>query len=247
MIRAFFAAIALEVVALFVCAAVVAGVTEKMSARQAGNGLLVFGVIDLLGIAPLLRRAVHALSGGERQRVAIARALATRPQLLLLDEPLSGLDVARKQDILPWLERLRDALHLPMLYVSHATDEVAPKWGLTTTTAEDQARFLASIVQGPSPLDSASRARAWSYLTAITPSQRWGVRAGVPEGWTVGHKNGFAGSACCGWRANSVGYAADPAGGGYAVAVFTDGWPNLAAGIPLVEGAASAVAAALTP
>lgn len=82
-------------------------------------------VIDLLGIAPLLRRAVHALSGGERQRVAIARALATRPQLLLLDEPLSGLDVARKQDILPWLERLRDALHLPMLYVSHATDEVA--------------------------------------------------------------------------------------------------------------------------
>jgi len=127
-----------------------------------------------------------------------------------------------------------------------ATDEIAPTWGLTSTTAEDQARFLAALVHGPSPLDEASRTRAWGYLTDITPSQRWGVRAGVPPTWTVGHKNGFAGSRCCGWRVNSVGYAADPAGGGYSIAVLSDGWRTLAEGIPLVEGASRAVAAVLT-
>jgi molybdate transport system ATP-binding protein len=81
--------------------------------------------IELLGIAKLLTRSVHDLSGGERQRVAIARALATQPRLLLMDEPLASLDHARKQEILPWLERLRDELNIPMLYVSHAADEVA--------------------------------------------------------------------------------------------------------------------------
>jgi molybdate transport system ATP-binding protein len=85
----------------------------------------VHAITQLLGISDLLRRRIHQLSGGERQRVAIARALLTQPRLLLLDEPLSALDHARRQDILPWLERLRDELHIPMLYVTHATDEVA--------------------------------------------------------------------------------------------------------------------------
>ena len=81
--------------------------------------------IDLLGIERLLARSPAQLSGGERQRVAIARALATQPRLLLLDEPLAALDAARKQEILPWLERLRDELHTPMLYVTHSADELA--------------------------------------------------------------------------------------------------------------------------
>lgn len=80
-------------------------------------------VIDLLGIGDLLKRRTTQLSGGERQRVAIARALATGPRLLLLDEPLAALDHARRQDILPWLERLRDELHIPMLYVTHSAEE----------------------------------------------------------------------------------------------------------------------------
>lgn len=82
-------------------------------------------VIELLGIDALLERMPHGLSGGERQRVAIARALLSRPRLLLMDEPLAALDTARKQEILPYLERLHDTLEIPVIYVSHAADEVA--------------------------------------------------------------------------------------------------------------------------
>ena len=81
--------------------------------------------IALLGIETLLQRRPATLSGGERQRVAIARALATSPRLLLMDEPLASLDAARKADILPYLERLHGELDIPVLYVSHAPDEVA--------------------------------------------------------------------------------------------------------------------------
>ena len=82
-------------------------------------------VVDLLGIGPLLQRRTATLSGGERQRVAIARALATAPRLLLMDEPLAALDGQRKAEILPYLERLHRELALPILYVTHAMDEVA--------------------------------------------------------------------------------------------------------------------------
>jgi len=82
-------------------------------------------VAELLGIAGLLERMPASLSGGERQRVAIARALLAAPRLLLLDEPLAALDLKRKQEILPYLERLHDELSIPVIYVSHAPDEVA--------------------------------------------------------------------------------------------------------------------------
>ncbi|WP_250462151.1 molybdenum ABC transporter ATP-binding protein [Microbulbifer litoralis] len=82
-------------------------------------------VVALMGLAPLLDRRPQQLSGGERQRVAIARALLVSPQLLLMDEPLASLDAARKQEIMPFLERLRSGFDLPILYVSHSVDEVA--------------------------------------------------------------------------------------------------------------------------
>ena len=82
-------------------------------------------VIALLGINKLLERRPTTLSGGESQRVAIARALATSPQLLLMDEPLAALDVQRKAEVLPYLERLHTELAIPVVYVSHAPDEVA--------------------------------------------------------------------------------------------------------------------------
>ncbi len=82
-------------------------------------------VAELLGIAHLLSRSPVGLSGGERQRVAIARALLASPRLLLMDEPLAALDFRLKQEILPYLERLHRELSLPVIYVSHAPDEVA--------------------------------------------------------------------------------------------------------------------------
>ena len=81
--------------------------------------------VDLLGIGHLLQRMPENLSGGERQRVAIARALLTSPRLLLMDEPLASLDLKRKLEVLPYLERLHEELDIPILYVSHSPDEVA--------------------------------------------------------------------------------------------------------------------------
>jgi molybdate transport system ATP-binding protein len=81
--------------------------------------------VELLGIGHLLQRMPENLSGGERQRVAIARALLTSPRLLLMDEPLASLDLKRKLEVLPYLERLHEELDIPILYVSHSPDEVA--------------------------------------------------------------------------------------------------------------------------
>ncbi len=82
-------------------------------------------VVGLLGIEALLDRRPRALSGGEKQRVAIGRALLANPRLLLMDEPLASLDAQRKDEILPYIERLRDESRIPIVYVSHSVDEVA--------------------------------------------------------------------------------------------------------------------------
>jgi molybdate transport system ATP-binding protein len=98
----------------------------RFGMRRAPPGSVKFDdVVQLLGIGALLDRRPNTLSGGERQRVAIGRALLAQPRLLLMDEPLASLDSARKSEILPYLTRLKTALRLPILYVTHDLDEVA--------------------------------------------------------------------------------------------------------------------------
>ncbi|MDH5835605.1 ATP-binding cassette domain-containing protein [Luteimonas kalidii] len=81
-------------------------------------------VVALLGIGELLARRPEHLSGGEAQRVAIGRALLSQPAILLFDEPLSALDQARREELIPWLRKVRDEVRLPMVYVSHTQDDV---------------------------------------------------------------------------------------------------------------------------
>jgi molybdate transport system ATP-binding protein len=94
-------------------------------APQKADAATISHVVELLGLGTLLRRRPHRLSGGEKSRVALGRALLASPQMLLLDEPLASLDAERRHEILPYLERLARESKLPMLYVSHAVDEVA--------------------------------------------------------------------------------------------------------------------------
>jgi molybdate transport system ATP-binding protein len=96
----------------------------KRGARDRPRPVRFDDVVALLGLESLLPRRPNQLSGGERQRVALGRALLAQPRLLLLDEPLSSLDAARREEVLPYLERLRDASAIPMVYVSHQFDEV---------------------------------------------------------------------------------------------------------------------------
>ena len=92
--------------------------------NPAGANISFDHVVEVLGIADLLARPVHALSGGEQQRVALGRALLSRPRLLLLDEPLASLDMARRDEVMKLFEQVRDQFAIPMIYVSHAMEEI---------------------------------------------------------------------------------------------------------------------------
>ena len=113
-------------------------------------------VVDSLGLGSLLARSPDRLSGGERQRVAIGRALLTQPRLLLMDEPLAGLDAAAKAEILPYLERLHDSLAIPVLYVSHDPAEVARLADRVLVMRDGRLQALAADL---APNDAAERVR----------------------------------------------------------------------------------------
>jgi molybdate transport system ATP-binding protein len=165
----------------------VAGNLAYAQRRSTAGGQDLQPVIGLLGIAHLLERRPAQLSGGERQRVAIARALATGPRLLLLDEPLASLDAARRQDILPWLERLRDELRIPMLYVTHAAEEVARL--ADTVVLLDQGRVAAMgptlqmLASTEGPLARGEDAGALLQGTVVERDAKWHLlRVGLDGG-----------------------------------------------------------------
>lgn len=125
-------------------------------------------VVELLGVGHLLGRRPGALSGGEKQRVAIGRALLSAPRLILADEPLAALDEARKAEIMPYFERLRDEVNIPILYVSHSASEVARL--ATTVIALDAGRVVAQgpaaeVLGDPAVLPAGAR-EAGAVLTA---------------------------------------------------------------------------------
>lgn len=119
----------------------------RFFAPRGAEGPALGPIAELLGIGALLQRRPATLSGGERSRVALGRAILSAPQALLMDEPFAALDEARKTEILPYLERLRDETGLPILYVSHSLAEVARL--ATTTVLLSDGRVAAA---GPTPL-----------------------------------------------------------------------------------------------
>jgi len=104
-------------------------------------------VCDFLGIAHLLRRAPAALSGGEKQRVAIGRALLSGARFLMMDEPLSSLDAARRAEVMALIARIRDDLRLPILYVSHDHGEVARLAGQVVRLGDGSVGFATGLSQ----------------------------------------------------------------------------------------------------
>ena len=113
--------------------------------RAAGAAPGFDALVRLLGLEALLDRRVGDLSGGEKQRVAIGRALLAEPRLLLMDEPLASLDAARKAEILPFIERLRGELGIPVIYVSHAMEEILRLADTLVLMAEGRIAAVGSV------------------------------------------------------------------------------------------------------
>ncbi|MFK5947811.1 MAG: molybdenum ABC transporter ATP-binding protein [Methylococcales bacterium] len=136
-------------------------------------------LLELLNIGHLLNRYPHKLSGGEKQRAAIARALLKNPQMLLLDEPLAALDDQRKQEILPFLERLHDEINIPMLYVSHSLDEVSRLCDHMLVMEQGRIQFNGSLhdalISPESPLATADNAAAILEVRAISQDKEFQI------------------------------------------------------------------------
>ncbi len=165
--------------------------------RAKGSQVILDQAIALLSIGHLLTRKPERLSGGERQRVAIARALATNPKLLLMDEPLAALDWARKQEILPFLEKLHSSLAIPIVYVTHAADEVARLADYLVVMAQGRAIASGSLQETLARLDLpvqiGREAGVVLQAAIVEKDQQWQLaRAEFPGGALWLRDDGFA-------------------------------------------------------
>lgn len=199
-----------------------------------GAVLTTASVIKAQFLAGVLLRAQDERRGvttWERDRIAPMVSLSHNPPASDLFVSLGGA---------PAQERLDARFGLT------ATTSTS-RWGLTTSTAEDRTRLAAALLHGGGPLGPEGREQAWRAMTAVHPTQQWGISAGVPSGWTVALKNGFfPTSGTPRWRIGSTGFVRDDANGsGYAITVMTDQSPDHEAGQRLVELVSRHVAASL--
>ena len=165
-------------------------------------------IVTLLGLEALLHRRPGTLSGGERQRVALGRALMAQPELLLMDEPLAALDVPRKAQVIDYIERLRDEIGVPIVFVSHAVDEVARLAGTIVVMAGGRSRRRArppkSWHGSTSTRSPGSRppARCWtrpcSATTRPMDSPNWRCRAASSACRGLGLYRGGSSESACG-------------------------------------------------
>lgn len=187
----------------------------------------VFKVQIMAGVLLRAQQQGRGLSAWERARVAPMISFSSDPDANALWSYLGGV---------AGMQALDRAFGLT---------ETAPNqvWGLTVTSARDRTRLVRQILHGEyGPLTAPYRALARSYMTHVTPSQHWGISAGLPAGWSVALKNGFFSSQCCRWRIGSTGFVSGPGGAGFAVTVMSDGWPTDRPGIDAVELVARAIA-----
>lgn len=174
----------------------------------------------MAGILLRAQRAGRALTATERSRVAAMIRTSDDPSANALWSSLGGTAAMRS---------LEQELGL--------TDTVATSpWGLTSTSAADRNELLRQLLLGQwGPFSASTRSEARAFMLDVTPSQRWGLTAGVPSSWKVPLKNGFFPASCCGWRVNTSGVVERPGGGAYVATVLSDGWATEAQGIEAVE------------
>jgi beta-lactamase class A len=213
-----------------------AGLSSALASRYPGKGFSA-AVVDLRD------GCGYDLAPGRRMTTAsVFKVEVLAGVLLRAQQEHRGLDQWEASRVRPMISQSADAptnqlftylggvagfARLAEAFGLTETSTPTGTWGLTTTTARDQVKLLRQVLLGGGPLDAASRARARVELTGVVPAQRWGITEGVPAGWVVAQKNGFADSTDHGWRLNSVGQVGDA----WLVATFTDGWRSEAAGI----------------